>query len=227
MIFGLFWTLFSAIFVVAGIWFYISGYMQYNRLVQEGVPAWAVITKLEIDNSDDSTSYYVYYQFRAKANGDVSRFDDHDSVSSSLYNSLKTGQQIEILYAASDPTTTVIKSELKAPNVLFSLAFSGMGGVFVLIGLAMLYGGIKAQGHLRQLRSQGRQARAFLFDRWRDTDSDGDPTYFVAFAFTVDLHIITHAEQNKILYDKYQIGDWLAVRYLPGTPSICQAQVER
>ncbi len=99
---------------------------------------------------------------------------------------------------------------------------SGLGGLFVLIGLGMLYGGLKAQGHLQELRSQGRQARAFIFDRWQDKDSDGDPTYFVAFAFTVGQQIITHAEQNSKLFQKYRIGDTVTVRYIPNQPTICQ-----
>jgi hypothetical protein len=122
---------------------------------------------------------------------------------------------------------TVIKSEFEPPSLLFSLTFSGMGGLFLSIGLAMMYGVFKAQMQLRELCAQGRQAQGFVFDRWKDKDSDGAPTYFVAFAFRTNFQIITCAEQNKILYDKYEIGDSLIVRYLPDNPQICQTRIER
>jgi len=227
LVFGLFWTLFSAIFVVAGLGFYISGIQEYNRLTREGIPAWATITELEIDDSGDSTSYYVHYQYRARVQGDLTRFEDQDSVSGSFYRSLQVGQQVEILYAESDPALTAIKAEFEPPSLLFSLIFSGMGSLFVLIGLALMYGALKAQSQLRALRARGRQAQAFIFDRWKDKDSDGDSTYFVAFAFKVDSQTITRAEQNKVLYDKYQVGDSLTVRYLPDDPNTCQPRLER
>jgi len=226
LIFGLFWTLFSFIFVVAGVGFYISGYQKYDRLVREGVPGSATIIKLEIDDSGDSTSYFVYYQFLAAVQGKFSRFDARESVSSAIYRSLKVEQEIEILWAESDPTISTIKAEFKPPDLLFSLIFSGMGGLFVLIGLAVMYGSLKAQGQLRDLRARGREVSGFIFERWKDKDSDGDSTYFVAFAFKVNSQIITRAEQNKALYDRYQVGDSLMVRYLPDDPSVCQARIE-
>ena len=67
----------------------------------------------------------------------------------------------------------------------------------LLIGLAMMYGAFKAQIQLRELRAQGRQTQGFVFDHWKDKDSDGDLTYFVAFAFKVNFQIITRAEQNR------------------------------
>ncbi len=227
LVFGLFWTLFSAIFVVVGLGFYISGLQEYNRLTREGIPAPATITELEIDDSGDSTSYYAYYQYRARVQGDLARFEDHDSVSGSFYRSLQVGQQVEILYAKSDPALTAIKAEFEPPSLLFSLIFSGMGGLFVLIGLALMYGALKAQAQLRALRDRGRQAQAFVFDCWKDKDSDGDDTYFIAFAFRVDFQTITRAEQNKALYEKYQVGDSLTVRYLPDDPFVCQVRMER
>jgi hypothetical protein len=100
-----------------------------------------------------------------------------------------------------------------------------MGGLFVLIGLWMLYGAARGMYHLSLLRSQGQPARAYVFDRWTDKDSDGDTTYFLAYAFkTPDGRMISHAEQDKNLYQLHQIGEWIVVRYLPDNPSICQKQ---
>jgi hypothetical protein len=224
----LIWTLFSSIFVIAGVGFFFNEQNVYTRLSKEGLPATATITQLEVDDSGDSTSYLVYYQFRAPVNGDLSRFEDHESVSSSLYSSLTVEQQIEILYAASDPSLSAIKAEFGPPSIWFSLAFVGMGGLFVLIGLGLLYSAVRGMYQSNLLRSDGQPARAYVFDRWTDTDSDGDTTYFVAFAFkTSSGQLISHAEQNQKLYQKYQVGDSLEVRYLPNTPSVCITQATR
>jgi DNA-directed RNA polymerase subunit RPC12/RpoP len=227
-IFGLIWTLFSSIFVVAGVGFFFNEQNMYTRLLKEGLPATATITQLEVDDSGDSTSYLVYYQFRAPVNGDLSRFEDHESVSSSFYSSLTVEQQIEILYAASDPSLSAIKAEFGPPSIWFSLVFVGMGGLFVLIGLGLLYGAVRDLYHLNLLHSQGQPARAYVFDRWTDRDSDNDTTYFVAYAFkTPDGRMISRAEQDKNLYQLHQIGEWIEVRYLTDNPSICQKQRDK
>ncbi|MFZ6026818.1 MAG: DUF3592 domain-containing protein [Chloroflexota bacterium] len=227
LIFGLIWTLFSAIFPVVGVGVFISEQAKYNQLSREGVTAKGMITELDIDNSGDSTSYYVSYQFTASINGDPTQVQARESVSSSLYNDLETGQKIDVLYAASDPNLSTLKAEFAPPNLLFSLFFVGFGGLFVLFGLGMMYGGVKAMRELNQLRSSGRQVQGIIFDRWQDTDSDGDPTYFVAYAFKVGpaQQIVTAAEQNKKLHQKYQIGDSVTVRYVPSQPTICQVRL--
>jgi hypothetical protein len=224
LLFGLMWTLFSAIFPVVGIGIFVNEQRDYNRLSQEGVTVRGTITALEIDDSGDSTSYYVSYQFTASLNGDPTQVNARESVSSSFYNDLETGQKIDVLYAASDPNLSALKAEFGPPNVWFSLIFVGMGSWFVLIGLGMMYSGVKTMSELNRLRFLGRQVQAIVFDRWQDRDSEGDVTYFVAYAFKVgpSQQIVTAAEQNSKLYQKYRIGDIVTVRYVPSQPTICQ-----
>jgi len=222
VVLGLIWTIFSSVFVVVGVVFFSNEYIEYNRLTKEGISTTAIITGLNVDDSGDSTSYLVYYQFRAPVNGGLTRFENNESVSSGFYSSLWVEQKIEILYAASDPSISVIKSEFDSPSVIFPLVFSGLGGLFVLIGLGLLYGSIRAQYHLRLLRSEGHQTMGFIIDRWRDKDSEGTTIYFIAYAFKeLGGQIISRAEQNHTLYQKYKIGDTISIRYLPYNPSIC------
>jgi hypothetical protein len=231
LMFSLVWTLFSSIFLLISLGVLIKGNSDYKQLTQEGVAAKATITKWEIDNSGDAANYYVYYQFIGLVNGTPVRFVDSASVSASLYYILKSEQKIDILYAASDPNLSAIKAAFGPPNAFSALIYIGMSGLFVLIGIGMLSGSLKAQKNLKSLRSAGCQTQAVVFDSWQDNDSKGNPAYFVAFAFKVtslngEQQTITRAEQNKILYDHYHLGDTLNVCYLPDNPFICRAQVE-
>jgi hypothetical protein len=227
LIFGLGWTLFSLVFVFIGIGGLVSEYINYNRLLREGIETTAMIVDLKAEDSDGSTIYYVYYQFTGMVNNESEKIEDWDKVPYSLYSTFKVEQRIEIIYAASDSTLTTIKADFHPPNPLIPLIFSGMGILFTAIGVMVVYGGVRGQYHLSQLRSNGLQAQRLIFDLWQDKDSDGDTTYFVAYTFKVperggDGKIITKAEQNHIAHKKYHIGDAVLVRYLPDNPGVCQ-----
>jgi len=221
-VFGLVWSIFSAIFLIIGVGLFINQSLTYNSLQREGVSITATITALQtIDNED----YLVHYQFKAPVNGGMNSFEDIGSVSYELYSTLKVKQPVEILYVISDPSISAIKAEFGPPATLVSLGFAGMGGLFLLVGAGILYGAVRGMYYLRLLRSKGCAARGYLFDGWQDKDSDGDPTYFVAYAFKTSAgKLVSHAEQNTRLYETYQIGDTFEVRYLQDNPSICQPQ---
>ncbi|NUM43301.1 MAG: DUF3592 domain-containing protein [Anaerolineales bacterium] len=229
IIFGLIWTVFSAFMVIAVVGSFSRDYLEYFQLSRQGVITQATVTWLETRESDDSTSYHVFYKYMGTANNENAEIEDSDSISSSLYASLKIEQKIEILYVPTNPAISAVRAELASPNPMGFLFMVGIGGLFVLIGVGLLYAGGKTQKQLGQLRAEGLQTQGLLFDRWTDKDSDGDTTYYVAFAFTVRARagdpIITRAEQNKKLYDKYRIGDTLSIRYLPNDPSVCMVQV--
>ena len=176
LVFALFWTLFSAFFVFIGVGVYIRHTIDYNRLTTEGLPAIATITRLEIESGEDSNTYHVHYQFRAVIQGDNIRFQGSDQVSAGYYRQLSVGQNIPIVHWASDPNLSAVKAELGPPSIFLPVCFGGMGGLFTLIGLAMLFSSIKSIAHLSRLRLYGRQTQAFIFDCWKDKDSDGDTT---------------------------------------------------
>jgi DNA-directed RNA polymerase subunit RPC12/RpoP len=231
MIFGIFWTLFSLIFLVLGVRSFANQFIQYSRIANEGLAARGIVTKLEIDDSGDSTSYYVYYQFSAAVNGHFTQINARESVPEAFYNTLRVEQQVDVLYAASDPNLYRLQSQSKQPNILFGLIFGGMGGLFVLIGIGMIYSAMKSNDQLKQLRMDGKETQGVVFERWKDTDSDGHPTYLVAYAFKVpdlqgNMKIITRAEQNRAIYDMVQVGQPVAIRYLPGQPDVCQVIVQ-
>jgi hypothetical protein len=229
LIFGFVWTGFSVFLFLAILNSFVRDYFEYFQLSQQGVITQATVTWLETHEGDDSTSYYVYYEYMGTINHEAGIIEDSDRISSSLYGALKIEQQIEILYVPTNAAISAVRTEFAPPNPIGLLFVVGLGGVFILVGLGVLYAGGKAQKQLNQLRTAGVQTQGMLFDRWTDKDSDGDTTYYVAFAFKplnamMGAPVISRAEQNKKLYDKYRVGDTLSIRYLPNDPTICMVQ---
>ena len=224
-LFGIPWTIFSLVFLFMMIETGVQDQKQYNKLTSEGVTAQAVITKLEIDDSDDSTTYFVYFRFTAPSNGAIKTFEHYDKVSQSLYKLFQTGDKVEIIYAASDPNFSQIKAQFGSPSLFLPLVGGGVSLLFVVVGLSMLIFGFLGVERFLQLRSEGQLAHATIFDRWEKTDSDGS-SYFVAYAFKVSSRqtgqqIISNAEQSLQAYKKLGIGSKVKIKYLPTNPQIC------
>jgi DNA-directed RNA polymerase subunit RPC12/RpoP len=231
LFFFLVWTLFSAMFLVLGVGTYIRDSSAYHRLSREGITAAAAITNLDFDSGDDSIRYYVYYHFQASIQGDTARFQGSDEVSGAFFSRLEMGQTIEVRYWLADPSLSAVKAELRPPSMTLLLGFGGMGGLFTLIGLAMMSSSIMGIVNTSRLRLGGQVARGIVFKKWTDTDSDGDTIYFVAYAFKAEIlgkgvQHISRAEQNKKLYDNVPVGGVLMVRYLPDNPQICRVDTK-
>ena len=137
LIFGTGWTVFSLIFLMLGILIIRGETYLYNQLMQEGKLTQAIITKLAMDTSDESTGYDVTYEFKAPVNGDPTSFRHTEGVSETFYNSLHIEQRIEVIYVASDPSIVQLKSQLAQPNTTGGWVFVGLGGFFLLVGLVI------------------------------------------------------------------------------------------
>lgn len=142
--FGMVWTLFSALFVVIGVGTYLADQQQYNLLTREGKTARATLTERYIDEDSEGDTYYVSYRFEVPAQGDLSPVSARQSVSRKLYEGFEVGQTVEVIYAPSDPGVSELKATFGPPQVMLPLCFTGMGGLFVVIGLVMVYGGVVA-----------------------------------------------------------------------------------
>lgn len=224
-------TLLGAIFLMLGIGGHIRESNSYRRLTQEGVVVQGLVWSLRMEEGD-STTYHVDYQFTAPINGDPTRIQGSQSVSSDLYRSLREGQTVQVRYAASDPYLSTLEAAFAPPNIIFLLIIGGMGALSMLVGLAMAVYLFRNMRSLRRLRLYGRQTSAFIFDRWEDRDPEGLATYCIAYAFKAELPdggviVVRRAEQNKGVYGRYQVGDPVPVRYLPTDPTICQLQIEK
>jgi hypothetical protein len=188
---------------------FLNDFITYNRLSNEGVIVRGTVTKLEVDDSGDSTSYDVYYRFNVPVNGDRITIEDKDSVSESIYSKLETGGSVEVIYAKSEPETSAVRLNWGPPDFwgpLFVFTFEFIGLAF---GGWMLSTGIKAGKNNLNLHSKGQETAAIVFDRWEESGSETS-TYYVAYAYQVPGYgkqIFTNAEQSSQAYQKLKIGD--------------------
>ena len=137
IIFGLGWTIFALIFVMIGVLIVRGETELYNQLINEGRDARAIITKLTIDTSEESAGYYVSYKFEAPINGDPTTFSNTSGVAEGVYRSLKLDQRIDVIYSTRDPNIVRLKSQMIQPNTAAGWFFGGLGGLFLLVGLAI------------------------------------------------------------------------------------------
>lgn len=227
LIFGLFWTLFSLAFVILPIGMVYSEWQTYTLLKDTGDLTEGVITSRRIDEDSEGDTYYVTYKYSAPLpQGDRSQFSHEESVSSSLYESLKPETQVQVRYARANPEVAELEQEFGPPSY-WILLMSLMGGAFTVIGVVMIWAGLSSLRKAGQLAGQGQVAQGLVVDRWTEKDSDGDTVYVVAYRFNVPGHSpITIAEYfQRNLFDKLLMGDVVRVRYLPDKPETCRLEV--
>jgi hypothetical protein len=140
-----------------------------------------------------------------------------------LYDSLEKGQQVNVIYAVSDPKVSDLEADISPPSWILLLGFGGMGLLFTLIGLWMVASSIEGIYQHRQLRKSGRITQGVIFDCWEESDSDST-SYLVAYAFKPHQgrQWTTRAEYNSSAYKALRPGKPVKVRYLPENPKICQ-----
>jgi hypothetical protein len=155
--FGLVWTAFALIFLVAGVGFYLNERKAYNVLTQEGVSSVARVTLLYQDtDSEDNTTYYVGYQYTAPIAGEPTVLTAQQSVPEELYQRLENGMQVEILYAASQPSLSEIKASFGPPGLTPLICIGGMGLLFTGIGIVLVVSALSSMG--RALFNRGKDA---------------------------------------------------------------------
>jgi len=116
-------------------------YMKYILLVREGVPATAVITEKythEINRRaprPDYKTYYIVYQYTALVNGSPASLESKVTVSRSRYSKYEVGQEIEVLYAASNPEISATKAGFGPPSIFSILLFAALATWLAYLGL--------------------------------------------------------------------------------------------
>ncbi len=227
IVFGLFWTTFSAFFLVTAVTLIIKDQQTYALLSQEGQTVQGVVTQRDVDDSGDTADYLIYYRYTAPLQGVPHVYEQKQAVRYDLYASLRVGAAVPVVYAASRAEVSRLKDDFHAPEVWPTLLMGGMGLLFVGIGLFMLAGAVAGLQDYFRLKRHGQEAFAVVFDRWEERDSDGDALYQVAYAFRAfmpdgSLRLVTRAETHRQAYQAAQVGSTLTICYLPNDPETCK-----
>jgi hypothetical protein len=128
-------VIFVMIFVLVGVGMVgisVKEFIDYRQLREDGMVVRGRMIDRYISTSEDSTSYYLVYEFAA-ANDRIYR--DKQSVDRDLYDDFERGGSIQIEYDADNPTLSKVAgtNSVWTPLVLFCF---GMGWtVFSLIFL--------------------------------------------------------------------------------------------
>ncbi len=218
------------IFLIAGGLITMQSFKNYQVLNQEGLITTAYIIDLEVDNSGDSTDYFVRYQYTVPWNQELTSFTNNESVSKGLFDSYTLEQPVEIIYAPSEPHIASLTSKFAPPNQTMIV----MGAIFIFIflitGIGMTAAGIRSIFLGKKLREHGVKTEALIFDRWKDHNTDGT-IECIAYGFEArnrfgQSEIFTRAERNRKIYKDYQIGHSIPVIYLPDDPKINKISVQ-
>lgn len=229
LIFGLTWVIPSLCMMVVLLVVFANTWPRYVQLRDSGVLTEGVITNRRVAEGVDESTYYVTYQYHVPQPGGGQRqYVQEESVNYDRYRALTLETRVFIRYVSSDPQVAMLERELDSPMPL--LCFSGMAGVFVLIGLGILWWGWRSNQLARRLNKQGRITQATVFERWVETGSDNDPVYCVAYRFELpnpdgSSREIRQAEMNQQAYETLAIGDTAPVLYLPDQPEICRLEL--
>lgn len=164
-------ALFFSFFSLIGILFtlmVISDIVSTLQLSLSGINGRAVITDMEIDDSGDTTSYELVYEYRANAQA----YTQRDTVDRSRYVSTEIGQSVDILYLPTQPQLSRLDSERPAFRWLWLVIF--LSGAFAV-------GGGMAVRHYWRLARKERRAAARgvridgrVISAQQEKDSDGD-----------------------------------------------------
>jgi len=226
VLFGLGWTGFSLLFVIVPVAVFIAEWQTSNLLRTTGLTTEAVVISRRIDEDFEGDTYYVTYRYRVPIKGDQMQLTHEESVSHDIYQELPPESPVLVRYSATNPDVVRLEGRSRTFEVILLTGMMLCGGLFVLIGVWLIYSGWQGAYRAGLLARRGELTTGRVTHCWLETDSDGDREYFVAYRFAAPGQPeIATAEYNRQAFDILQVGDPVQVRYVPGKPEICSLKL--
>jgi len=198
---------------------------RHSALLREGAPARAVVVAKEISSSDDSTSYYIYYEFAA---ADGKTYGGHYSTDNRDYYSKEKGDRFDVRYSREDPFDVAVVGHSPIP-IKFVIPFLS---IFILVGGTLFV--IGARGMWRQFQVFGRGEPVWGKSLGVQSDSsmlvNGRPCRYLEFQY-VDAQGFTHRGRSSYLSEKMEAllegRDTVPVVYSPDNPDQADLDLDR
>lgn len=121
--------------------FAVLGYQNSAALSERGATTTATITDKRIQRDEDSTRYLLSYRFEA---ADGSTHGGSFTVSRSRFESTATGGLLTVTYLPDDPGISTA-DPAERPSLLLLSVVLGMTGLFVVVGIGLTVGTIRAR----------------------------------------------------------------------------------
>lgn len=221
--FLLFGSLFGGIPLIVGVAMFVSMQREAD-LLENGRHATASVVSKHISSDNDSTSYYIVYEFVA---ADGKSYGGQKSVNNREYYGMEKGAQFEIRYAADDPFRVAIPGITGIPKWVFALL-----SIFVIVGGTFLFFGLR--GLSRRLRTYGSGLAVWGKNRGIQADPsmkvNGRPCRYLEFEYT-DMTGQTFTCRSGYLsqemISKIEAMETVPVVYLPDHPAEADLDLDR
>jgi hypothetical protein len=218
----IFWWIFGAQSDVTS-WYQFSG-----DLTQVRGSALAVedtgISEGGGEDSPGTPIYKVSYSFEPKEGGHAAGF----CYGTGMY--LAPGTPVDVEYAAGDPGTSRIVGSRKRPLDMWGLFVA----IFPLIGLALMFFGLRSNARALHLLRLGKQARGRLVSKEpTNTKINNQMVYKLTFEYadeagethrmsdrTHHTHLVEDEQTERLFYNPRNPSEGKLVDLLPGRPRV-------
>lgn len=151
----------------------IRDLIRNGQLDRTGITVPATVTGSEIDTDDDSTTYYITYQFYATTGQqEGQQFTNTRSVDRAGYNRYGTaGTRIDVRYDPNDPTYSDLAVVNRTGSSVIGIV---LGTLFTAVGFGIGWVTLGQGDRQKKFREKGKILTAKVIEHTSDKDSDGD-----------------------------------------------------
>lgn len=208
------------------VWDVVRNRRELARLHESGVETEATVVQRHMRRvaGADVESHSITYRYVVSSPdaADQQSFTDKDGVSRALYESVRMGDRITIVYAPTKPSVSRIVEDrdpfveglpidLLLPTA-FAVAFSVVAGFL-----------FKGYGRARKLQQSGVTTEGTVTDAWVRRSSQSAKRYFVLYRFMDDIWVTQQVKKRD--FQELTVGTPVTVRYLPDDPECSRIEL--
>ena len=207
LILGSVLIIFGTVFFIIG----ISIFVNERNFISRGEEVEAEISDINAFGSSGRNHHNVYVTFEYEGK-------EYSNVYLNTYlPGMHEGDSIEIICDPDDPS----KITTKGSSILFLVVFSGIGGVFLIVGISILVCHFHNQGNIKYLLKNGMKISGVITEMSRDMkfEINGVHPFRIYCEYTDPTKNLRYRFKSKLLSfdpnDSYHIGDSIDIYVNP------------